>query len=58
MSTALEQDFTIEGKKGQLQCPFSAAATPKPDMVNGHVHDGSAEHGLQDTTPHHSADPI
>ncbi|PNH47756.1 hypothetical protein VD0004_g614 [Verticillium dahliae] len=58
MSTALEQDFTIEGKKGQLQCPFSAAATPKPDMVNGHVHDGSPEHGLQDTTPHHSADPI
>ncbi|KAM0283611.1 hypothetical protein ACHAQH_002389 [Verticillium albo-atrum] len=58
MSTALEQDFTIEGKKGHLQCPFSAAATPNPEMVNGAAEARSAEDGLQDPTPHHSADPI
>ncbi|KAF4123553.1 hypothetical protein GMORB2_6254 [Geosmithia morbida] len=28
MSTALEQDFTIEGKKGNLQCPFSRRQSP------------------------------
>lgn len=26
MSTALEQDFTVQGKKGNLQCPFSNGA--------------------------------
>ncbi|UNI14504.1 hypothetical protein JDV02_001125 [Purpureocillium takamizusanense] len=26
MSTALEQDFTVQGKKGNLQCPFSKTA--------------------------------
>lgn len=30
MSTALEQDFTVEGKKGNLQCPFSWQQ-PTPD---------------------------
>lgn len=45
-STVLEKDFTVEGKKGQLQCPFSA-------MQNGAT--GEAE---VDPTPHHSADPI
>ncbi|KAG5976804.1 hypothetical protein E4U55_007210, partial [Claviceps digitariae] len=51
MSTALEQDFTVEGKKGNLQCPFS-----KPASFCG-TNDGQSRHSL-DTTPHHSADPI
>ncbi|KAG5972233.1 hypothetical protein E4U58_006835 [Claviceps cyperi] len=53
MSTALEQDFTVEGKKGNLQCPFSKAASAsgatKPDTHSRHD---------PDKTPHHSADPI
>ncbi|KAG6307305.1 hypothetical protein E4U45_005073 [Claviceps purpurea] len=53
MSTALEQDFTVEGKKGNLQCPFSKAASSsgatKPDTHSRHD---------PDNTPHHSADPI
>ncbi|KAG5912962.1 hypothetical protein E4U42_001615, partial [Claviceps africana] len=53
MSTALEQDFTVEGKKGHLQCPFS-----KPASCIG-TNDGQSHsrHSL-DTTPHQSADPI
>ncbi|KAK7408958.1 hypothetical protein QQX98_008836 [Neonectria punicea] len=50
MSTALEQDFTVEGKKGNLQCPFSKPAST----------DGSGEHqsNTRDPTPHQSMDPI
>lgn len=52
MSTALEQDFTVEGKKGNLQCPFS-----KP--VGGEDGDGDDVQGeVPDQTPHHSGDPI
>ncbi|KAL4728626.1 hypothetical protein ACLX1H_005377 [Fusarium chlamydosporum] len=50
MSTALEQDFTVQGKKGHLQCPFS-----KPATASG---SGAPDDDAQDTTPHHSADPI
>ncbi|KAM5362574.1 hypothetical protein ACJZ2D_012486 [Fusarium nematophilum] len=50
MSTALEQDFTVEGKKGHLQCPFS-----KPATASG---SGDQDGGVRDTTPHHSMDPI
>lgn len=50
MSTTLEQDFTVEGKKGHLQCPFS-----KPATASG---SGGHEDHVPDTTPHHSADPI
>ncbi|CAI0646786.1 unnamed protein product [Colletotrichum noveboracense] len=57
MSTVLEQDFTIEGKKGHLECPFSAPKTAEVDgAVEGDAQ--SAENGSQDPTPHHSADPI
>ncbi|CAM1506521.1 Fc.00g061620.m01.CDS01 [Cosmosporella sp. VM-42] len=48
MSTTLEQDFTVEGKKGHLQCPFS-----KPASASAEQQDGVA-----DLTPHHSMDPI
>ncbi|RSL65387.1 hypothetical protein CEP54_004273 [Fusarium duplospermum] len=50
MSTALEQDFTVQGKKGHLQCPFS-----KPATASG---SGDQDDGVRDTTPHHSMDPI
>ncbi|KAH8737592.1 hypothetical protein BGZ61DRAFT_438618 [Ilyonectria robusta] len=50
MSTALEQDFTVEGKKGHLGCPFSQPATTS----------GSEDHqnDVRDPTPHQSTDPI
>ncbi|KAG5983607.1 hypothetical protein E4U43_006256, partial [Claviceps pusilla] len=51
MSTVLEQDFTVEGKKGNLQCPFFKQAS------SGCTNDGQSRHSL-DTTPHHSTDPI
>lgn len=31
MSTALEQDFTVQGKKGNLECPFSKQALQDPE---------------------------
>lgn len=51
MSTALEQDFTVEGKKGNLQCPFSKEASV------GGTNDGESRQSV-DHTPHSSADPI
>ena len=49
MSTvALEQDFTVEGKKGSLACPFSAA--PQAHSQGGGEAEGEA--------PHQSADPM
>lgn len=58
MSTALEQDFTVEGRKGQLQCPFSAAATPAPASADDVPGGPLAAEGAGDPTPHHSTDPI
>lgn len=52
MSTALEQDFTVEGKKGNLQCPFSQAAA----AADGATQDQEEE--VLDETPHPSSDPI
>lgn len=49
VSTVLEKDFTVEGKKGQLRCPFSA--------VKEHGTDQDAD-GVQDRTPHPPGDPI
>ncbi|KAK6227091.1 hypothetical protein QIS74_00646 [Colletotrichum tabaci] len=54
MSTVLEQDFTIEGKKGPLECPFSS---PKAEG-EGERDGRNGEKESQDLTPHHSADPI
>ncbi|KYK58239.1 hypothetical protein DCS_05252 [Drechmeria coniospora] len=50
VSTALEQDFTVQGKKGSLECPFSK--TP----AEGEEPDGRGD--VPDETPHHSHDPI
>ncbi|KAK9773711.1 hypothetical protein AB5N19_05422 [Seiridium cardinale] len=47
-STVLEQDFTVEGKKGELKCPFSQ----RPEAA------GASQPEIPDLTPHHSSDPI
>lgn len=56
-STVLEKDFTVEGRKGHLGCPFSPPMnkeTPSPDEV---VVDGTSEN--QDPAPtQESADPM
>ncbi|KAM4054851.1 hypothetical protein HRG_005671 [Hirsutella rhossiliensis] len=51
MSTALEQDFTIEGKKGNLQCPFSRQSAADDDGP-------ASQLGEHDQSVPHSADPI
>lgn len=56
MSTALEQDFTVEGKRGNLQCPFQQAAQ---QAATDGQDDGALDADLPvDSTPHQSADPI
>ncbi|KAI0383810.1 hypothetical protein F5Y04DRAFT_249744 [Hypomontagnella monticulosa] len=50
LSTILEQDFTVEGKKGNLDCPFSQPAT-------GEKQD-DAQNNTRDAAPHDSQDPI
>lgn len=53
LSTVLEKDFTVEGKKGQLQCPFSAMQHANPHT------DGAAGDGdVEAPTPHPPGDPI
>ncbi|KAK5990364.1 hypothetical protein PT974_08631 [Cladobotryum mycophilum] len=54
MSTALEQDFTVEGRKGNLQCPFSkdAAANDPEDA------EAQPENGRDLDPPITSEDPI
>lgn len=51
LSTVLEKDFTVEGRKGQLQCPFSAMKNASP-VTDGVAGDGEAP------TPHPPGDPI
>ncbi|KAK5663455.1 hypothetical protein OQA88_3884 [Cercophora sp. LCS_1] len=58
-STVLEQDFTVEGRKGLLACPFS----PAPEGAASHgLEEGKNSLGLTGTTadprPHESSDPI
>ena len=53
ITTAMEHDFTVEGKKGNLGCPFQTAR-PKLDKPTQQRQTGQAH----DPTPHHSADPI
>ena len=60
VSTVLEQDFTVQGKKGVLACPFSAKLNQDggpPDSAERV--DGSQDPaGAADPTPHKSSDPI
>ena len=53
MSTALEQDFTVEGKRGNLQCPFSQRPVPA-DAPEDQKHEGA--HAQQ--APHSASDPL
>jgi hypothetical protein len=49
LSTILEQDFTVEGKRGDLSCPFSKP--PSASGVDNQVADGkgsSAHHSPED----------
>ncbi|KAK0656736.1 hypothetical protein B0T16DRAFT_319112 [Cercophora newfieldiana] len=59
MSTVLEQDFTVEGRKGLLACPFSP---PRVANGTGSVEEADPSHDLTgttaDPTPHKSTDPI
>lgn len=50
-TTALEQDFTVEDKKGKLQCPFAKQAA-----ANGNK-EPKPESG-PDLTPNQSEDPV
>jgi hypothetical protein len=51
-STILEQDFTVEGKKGTLGCPFSRQMPEETETKS----DSQAQN--TDHTPHLSSDPI
>lgn len=55
MSTALEQDFTVEGKKGNLQCPFSKPVDPT--VVNAESTEDKEAHA-DGNEPGHPVDPI
>lgn len=52
VSTVLEQDFTVEGKKGTLGCPFSIPVSEEAETKS------SSQIQDPDHTPHHSSDPI
>ncbi|TVY30388.1 hypothetical protein LHYA1_G000468 [Lachnellula hyalina] len=55
LSTVLEQDFTVPGKKSSLLCPFARPTKPPSTMVSGRPLTPS---DAKDPTPHQSADPI
>ena len=57
-STVLEQDFTVEGQKGQLNCPFSSPRQTAVENGDDMPRNTAADVGVEDPTPHHSADPI
>ncbi len=59
LSTVLEQDFTVEGKKGLLACPFSREPTQDTRGTSAPVDDSHGSNGAaDDPTPHKSSDPI
>ncbi|KAF4637031.1 hypothetical protein G7Y89_g1053 [Cudoniella acicularis] len=57
LSTVLEQDFTVPGKKSSLLCPFAAPKSLKADSTMEAIHPLTPS-DVKDTTPHKSADPI
>lgn len=67
LSTVLEQDFTVPGKKSSLSCPFAAPIDRTESDMNSQRPQGSSTPGsnrpltpddLKDPTPHQSTDPI
>lgn len=53
MSTQLEHDYTVEGKKGDLQCPFTKLSQPSEEALDVEQGPGSENH-----VPHPPSDPI
>lgn len=68
LSTVLEQDFTVPGKKSSLLCPFAPqTGSPKSAMGESRNSLGGSTlesnrpltpSDMKDSTPHQSADPI
>ncbi|KAK4105486.1 hypothetical protein N658DRAFT_520681 [Parathielavia hyrcaniae] len=61
VSEVLEKDFTVQGKKGVLACPFSVVPNQDglSDPGGAERVDGSQDPtGAADPTPHKSSDPI
>ena len=65
LSTILEVDFTTQGKKSSLLCPFSQRPASEDKMAPANAlpsHSGTQESDRPltpiDPTPHQSADPI
>jgi len=67
LSTVLEQDFTVPGKKSSLSCPYAAQskvinpAEQPPVSQSGSTMDSDrplTPSDSKDPTPHHSTDPI
>jgi len=60
-STVLEKDFTVEGKKGALACPFSKPSIPEsttpPPAEQPDILQDSASN-LKPQIPHSPSDPI
>ncbi|KAK3341540.1 hypothetical protein B0T25DRAFT_345149 [Lasiosphaeria hispida] len=60
-STVLEQDFTVEGRKSSLACPFSTARPEAVGFPHSPEHGGHSQNLTSttiDLTPHKSSDPI
>jgi len=55
LSTLLEQDFTVPGKKSSLLCPFAPPTKAPSTMASGRPLTPS---DAKDPTPHQSMDPI
>lgn len=67
LSTVLEQDFTVPGKKSSLLCPYAVRPErPNPAMDQQNSQRASTLESdrpltpldMRDSTPHHSSDPI
>jgi hypothetical protein len=60
LSTVLEQDFTVEGRKGVLACPFSAQPNQDGGLLEGAERVDSPQDlaSAADPSPHKSSDPI
>ncbi|KAF8866579.1 hypothetical protein BDZ45DRAFT_795614 [Acephala macrosclerotiorum] len=66
LSTVLEQDFTVQGKKSSLLCPFTRITNDeRPPMATQALQgsitlnsDRALTPDMKDPTPHKSSDPI
>ena len=61
LSTVLEQDFTVPGKKSSLLCPFAKLTMDRKDSQGASTLESNrplTPSDAKDPTPHGSADPI